>query len=170
MAKSVKPLARQAGLRIQTVNEETLVYDDRTDKAYVLSPASAAIWRACNGERTVSEIAQYLSARTPTSDQVVWYALEQLNPLLDAPITAPQGISGLSRRQFLARTGLVAGAVAVPVVVSIIAPQAAHAQSVVGFCCSCLNSTQITLNNCLDCVPYCQLQGSDVAGCTTLAC
>lgn len=170
MAKSVKPSARHAELRVQTVNDETLVYDDRTDKAYVLSPSAAAVWRACNGQRSVAEIAQYLSAQTPTDVQVVWYALEQLNPLLDAPVQAPQGISGLSRRQFLARTGLIAGAVTLPVVVSIIAPKAAHAQSVTTVCCTCLNSAQISLTNCLDCVPYCQQQGSDVAGCTNAAC
>ena len=72
------PLARTTDLNVQSVGQETLVYDRKTDKAYVLNPAAAAVWGAANGERTIQEIAAYLSRETPTSEQTVSYALGQM--------------------------------------------------------------------------------------------
>lgn len=156
MPDSIKPLARTNDLIIQTIADETMVYDTITDRAYVLSPSAAAVWKACNGERTVQEIAHFLSRETPTNDQVVWYALAQLNPLLKETVRTPKEFAGLSRRQFLARTGLVAGAVAIPVVVSLVAPQAAHAQSATTSCCSCVvGGGAFQVDNCGDCTTAC---------------
>lgn len=165
MSRTTLPLARKDGLQIQTVPGETLVYDGSTDKAYVLSPSAAAVWRACNGARSVQEIAQYLSADTPTNEQVVWYALGQLNDLLVEPVTLPKELAGISRRQFLKRAGVVAGAVAIPVVVSIVAPSPAHAQSVNIWCCMCANGIGNSYTNCDQCDSFCQTVGSTLANC-----
>lgn len=159
MSRLTMPLARKQNLQIQTVADETLVYDMTTDKAYVLSASAAAVWHACNGERTVQEIAQYLSRETPTDETVVWYALAQLNPLLQEPVAAPHEFGSLSRRQFLTRAGLIAGAAAVPVVVSIVAPKAAHAQSITEVCCDCNNLTGDVLANCSLCNTFCADKG-----------
>lgn len=166
MSKTIKPLARSAELRVQTVADETLVYDDRTDKAYVLSPSAAAVWRACNGKRSVSDIAQYLSSETRTSELVVWYALRELDDLLVEPVAQPAEIQGMSRRQFLTRTGLVAGAVAVPVVVSMVAPKPAHAQSATQICCVCNNNAFDILSDCTACNSFC-VSKDGVKSCTT---
>ncbi len=156
------PLARHDDLNIQTLAGELLVYDRRTDKAYVLSPSAAAVWRACNGERSVKQIADSLSRQTPTTEQAVWYALSQLNELLVKPVTIPNEFAGLSRRQFLKRTGLIAGAAAVPVVVSIVAPPSAHAQSVTQVCCRCVNYTSV-FGNCDQCDFICSGAGGLVS-------
>jgi hypothetical protein len=143
-------------LNVDRVGQETLVYDRKSDKAYVLSPSAAAVWRACNGRRNVQEIATYLSQDTPTNEHTVWYALGQLQELLDAPVEIPKTHQGISRRQFLKRAGLVGAAAAVPVVVSIVAPSAAHAQSTTGVCCQCdIEPVFIVVPDCEECFSQC---------------
>jgi hypothetical protein len=158
-------MARTDELTSETVADETLVYDARTEKAYVLSPSAAAVWRACNGARSAQEIAQYLSAETPMNEQVVWYALGQLNDLLVEPVTLPKDLVGISRRQFLQRAGVVAAALAVPVVVTIIAPAPAHAQSVTIWCCMCVNGVGNSYTNCDQCTEFCASIGSTLDEC-----
>jgi hypothetical protein len=164
------PLARRDELDIQSVGGETLVYDKRTDKAYVLSPSAAAVWRACNGKRSVEDIANYLSRENPTTEQVVWYALGQLNDLLAEPVTVPSAYAKLSRRQFLQRAGLVGGAVAIPIVVSIVAPAPAHAQSVTVFCCVCVSGDTEEMTSCAGCLSFCESQASGEESCAEGSC
>jgi hypothetical protein len=138
MANITRPRARSNDLLVQDAQNELVIYDTRTDKAYVLNPSAAAVWRACNGKRSVQEIAQYLNQTTPTDEQAVYYALAQLDDLLEQPTR--NGFTGMSRRQFLKRAGVVATAAAIPVVVKIVAPKPAHAQSFTEFCCVCNNT------------------------------
>lgn len=154
MNQHPRPLARSTDLNVTSTGQETLIYDKRTDKAYVLSPAAAAVWRACNGKRTVQEIASYLSQDTSTDEQTVWYALGQMQDLLQAPVEVPHDLQGISRRQFLQRAGFIAVA-SIPVVVSIVAPPPAHAQSVAGFCCICNNGALFGANDCSLCDGRC---------------
>ncbi len=166
MFNNHQPLARQADLIVQTVATEVLVFDKQTDRAYVLSPAAAAVWRACNGKRSVREIADYLNQTSPTNEQTVWYALSQLEDLLQEPLLMPKTMVGISRRQFLKRAGLVAGAAAIPVVVKMVAPTAAHAQSVMEFCCVCNNTPTAgtVVADCAVCTGLCVANGG-VASC-----
>jgi hypothetical protein len=100
-----------------------------------------------------------LSRTTPTNEQFVWYALGQLNPLLQEAIVLPADIAGLSRRQFLKRAGLLAGAVTVPVVVSLVAPTPAHAQSTTLVCCDCENEEFTFVADCTLCTTFCADKG-----------
>ena len=43
------PRARQNDLVIQDAANELVVYDTKTDKAYVLNPTAAAVWRIISG-------------------------------------------------------------------------------------------------------------------------
>jgi len=129
MSRPLLPLVRQEDLVVQAAADELLVFDRRTDKAYVLNPTAAAVWRAANGQRTVQDIATYLSQETPTSEQMVSYALGQMQELLQEPAQVPRDLKGISRRQFLKRAGLIGAAAAVPVVVCIAVPSPVHAQS-----------------------------------------
>ena len=133
MSRTIRPQARREDLIVQPAADELLVFDRGTDKAYVLNLTATAVWRASNGKRTVPEIATYLSRETPTSESTVWYALGQLQDLLEEPVTLPHELVDVSRRKFLKMSGAVAAGVAVPVVINIIAPTPAHAQSATCF-------------------------------------
>jgi Coenzyme PQQ synthesis protein D (PqqD) len=129
MAES-HPQARKEGLVVRELPEELLVYDTDTHEAHCLNETAAAVWHRCDGRTSVPKIAAELSAAlgTEVDEDVVWLALEDLwkrNLLVGEP--APSDEATMSRSQVLRRTGLVAAAVAVPVVVSVAAPTAAHA-------------------------------------------
>jgi hypothetical protein len=128
------PRARQAGLIIRELEEETLVYDLDTDKAHCLNQTAARIWKHCDGTSSVAQLCERLSQtmETTVDEKVVWYALEQFNKdgLLEEKIEPPAvfKIAGMSRRQMVRTLGLAA-MVAIPVVTSIVAPTPVQAQS-----------------------------------------
>jgi hypothetical protein len=129
--EQVMPRARKAGLVVKALNDEVLVYDLERDKAHSLNSSAAFIWKKCNGRRSVAEVAQALSRefKVPADEQTVWLALDQLSKfnLLEAKVTRPAGVPNISRRQMM-RIG-AAAAFALPVIVSIVAPTAANAQT-----------------------------------------
>ncbi|HET6668891.1 MAG TPA: PqqD family protein [Pyrinomonadaceae bacterium] len=129
--EKVMPRARKAGLVVKGLDDEVLVYDLERDKAHSLNSSAAFIWKKCNGRRTVGEVAQALSRefKVPADEQTVWLALDQLSKfnLLEAKVTRPAGLPHISRRQMM-RIG-AAAAFALPVIVSIVAPTAANAQT-----------------------------------------
>ena len=127
------PRARKTSLVVKELNDEVLVYDLERDKAHSLNSSAAFIWKKCNGRRTVAEVAEAVSKefKIPADEQTVWLALDQLSKfnLLEAKITRPAGMPSISRRQMM-RIG-AAAAFALPVIVSIVAPTAANAQSAI---------------------------------------
>ena len=54
------PAARQAGLVVRELPGETLVYDLENNKAHCLNGTAALVWRRCDGQTTVAELAQTL--------------------------------------------------------------------------------------------------------------
>ena len=129
----VMPRARKADLVVKEMPDELLVYDLKRDKIHVLNQSAAFIWRQCNGRRTVDDVARALakSLRIPAHEQVVWRALEELGKyhLLEEKIARPETLPRMSRREMM-RLG-VAAAVALPIIVSIVAPTAANAQTAI---------------------------------------
>ena len=122
----VSPVARTESLIVKEVDGETLVYDVTTDKAHCLNATAASVWKNSDGNKSVSEIAKILGAELNANvkDEVVWLALDQLqktNLLSDAP-AKPVFLSGMTRRQMVARLGLAA--IAIPSIVSIVSPTA----------------------------------------------
>src|SRR4051812_12225102 len=113
------PKARLNGLVVQEMPDEVLVYDLNSNKAHCLNDSAAAIWRACDGANSVTDIVNDFekSGKGNVSEDFVWLALDQLqeNDLLETP-TAKR-FSGHSRRQMLKTIGL-ASVVAVPVIAS----------------------------------------------------
>ncbi|MGI8733838.1 MAG: PqqD family protein [Pyrinomonadaceae bacterium] len=132
--EQVVPRARKAGLVVKALHDEVLVYDLERDKAHSLNASASFVWKKCNGRRTVAEVAQALSKEfdVPADEQTVWLALEQLSKfnLLEEKIARPEGVPRISRRQMM-RIG-AAAAFALPVIVSIVAPTAANAQTSIG--------------------------------------
>ncbi len=130
------PKAREAELIVEELGQETLVYDLRKDRAHCLNPASAWIWKNCDGHTGVAELTRSLSRHLGSSYQehLVWHSLEQLARagLLQEPIKPPLGMMPTSRRQFALQAGKLA--LLVPVVTSITAPLSAQILSCTSDC------------------------------------
>jgi len=129
-SKQFTPQARREGLVVQQLADEVLVYDQERFKAHCLNHTAALVWKHCDGKKTTSEIAQALGheAGSPVDEELVWLALSQLGKsrLLTEQLMMPDGQARISRRELIRRVG-IAAAVALPVVTSIVAPQAAQA-------------------------------------------
>ncbi len=140
-----KPKARAAGVVVRELVEEVLVYDLETHKAVCLNSTAAQVWRLCDGRRTAADIRRALekSADGPVPEEFVWLALEQLgrDRLLDARVPRPARLVGITRREMIRRIGLTA-AIAVPVIVSIVAPTPADAASCLPQGAACQESAQ----------------------------
>lgn len=128
MKNPQNPVARKSGLVIQEVPDETLVYDMDTNKAHCLNKTAALVWRSCDGNRSVTEIANHVGSQSGerVTDDFVWLAIDQLNAndLLEKQIEAD--FKGMSRRDVIKRIGLTS-MVALPVIASLIAPPTAMA-------------------------------------------
>lgn len=132
------PKARKHQLIIKELPDETLVYDLDTDKAHCLNDTAAKVWKNCDGKNSVTDISTSLAKETslPIDEAVVWLALDQLKQfkLLAEMPSAPAIFSGMSRRQVMRNIGIAA--VALPVIVSIIAPTSVSAASCGQVCTS----------------------------------
>jgi hypothetical protein len=128
----IGPHAREDGLIVRIIDNEIIVYDKERDKAHCLNQTAALVWNNCDGKRSVAEIARRMQAElnAPVETNVVWYALKQLDKyqLLQDPISLPEDVVALTRREFLKKVG-VAAAVAVPMIFSITAPTPAFAST-----------------------------------------
>src|SRR5438874_2322290 len=111
-----KPKARREGLIVQTLPDETLVYDLDRDSAHCLNQTAALVWNRCDGNSTTKQIARAVSLdlEQTIDENLVWLALDQLgrNHLLISGRPAPV-IPGMSRREVM-RALAVSAAVAVP--------------------------------------------------------
>src|ERR1700733_15841121 len=74
------PKARTAKLSVRSLAEETLVYDLEQHKAHSLNAAAAFVWRHCDGQTSIEELAGLLQADLglPYSEELVRLALDQL--------------------------------------------------------------------------------------------
>lgn len=133
--KSINPIGRKEKIVIQELDGETLIYDLQVNKAFCLNETSALIWKACDGNNSVAEIRQLISKelKSPINDDFVQLALYQLkkDDLLANGEEINVDFNGLSRREVIKKVGLTS-MVAFPIISSLTAPTAAHAQSACG--------------------------------------
>jgi hypothetical protein len=126
----MKPRARVEALVVEELDGETLVYDLQRNEAHCLNGTAARVWRYCDGRTSVRQLAARLGRELgePIDEDVVWLALRQLYKarLLRHPLVLPAGRS-TSRRSVLRRLSLAAALV--PVVLSIVAPEAVEGAS-----------------------------------------
>ena len=59
--RQMLPLKRRGDLIVRQVSDETLVYDERNDRAHCLNRAAALVWEHCDGRTTIEEIAGVLN-------------------------------------------------------------------------------------------------------------
>ena len=131
------PTARQAGLIVKELEDETLVYDLERDEAHCLNQTAALVWKHCDGRASVGEIATRIGneLNETVDPNVVWLALAQLRKrrLLAERIPRrahrlPAGASGprISRRELALKLGKVM-VIALPLITTIASPRAASA-------------------------------------------
>ena len=131
------PKAKSARLIVREIDDETLVYDCARETATCLNDFAAKVWRQCDGEKSVAEIADELGE----DERAVWLALHQLTKaqlLTEAVALPPDVATARSRREIAGRLGMGAAAL----VASIVVPMPAQAASCVGLGGSCTDSAQ----------------------------
>jgi len=124
------PQARLEQLTIRELPQETLVYDNQRHKAHCLNRTAALVWKHCDGETSIAELAQLLQGELAISggESLVRLALEQLSRrhLLEAPLPSLEESTRIGRRDALKKLGLALAAL--PLVMTITSPAAsAHA-------------------------------------------
>jgi hypothetical protein len=129
--KGLVPAARRENLVTKDVDGELLVYDRERDHLHQLNRVAAAVWRLCDGRRSLETLVLMAGAMidVPLDERSVRIALTKLDDaaLLETPLAPEIRLAGMDRRRFLKRSAIGAGAL--PVIVSMSAPTAAAAAS-----------------------------------------
>lgn len=124
---------------IQELSDETLVYDLERNRALCLNRTSALVWRYCDGRTSFEQVESVLERELelPDGEEAVWIALRQLqrNHLLRDGLNVPETAKHYTRRVFLTKMARVGAAVMVPMIISIVAPTAAHAATCINVPC-----------------------------------
>jgi hypothetical protein len=151
------PRARTRDLVISDVDDETLVYDVERDQAHCLNHTAAFIWNRCDGKTTVREAAQALRSEfgMPVDEDIVRLALKQLERfrLIEPGRKSP----ALSRRDLMLK--YAPAALALPVIISIVAPTPAQSGSCGGQGAPCGGSNPLCCAGC-NCDGTCFCGGS----------
>jgi len=136
------PLSRKENIVVQELDGEVLIYDLTENKAFCLNRTSALVWQSCDGKKTIAEINDLLGKQlnSQVNEDVVWLALDQLSKenLIQEDYKLNEKFGGLSRREVIRKVGL-ASVIALPVITSLVAPLAVHANSacISGGTCLC---------------------------------
>lgn len=133
------PLTRNMNIVVQELGKEILIYDLSTHRCFNLNETSTIVYKACNGATSFAD----LKNKHKFTDDLIFLALDQLKEesLVETDVAFVSPFSGVSRREAIRKVGL-ASMVALPVISSLFAPSAAHAQSgVVGLGVDCTAAT-----------------------------
>lgn len=116
------PKARTEKLIIKELPDETLVYDLDADLAHCLNPTANAVWKNCDGSKSITDIGKSIEREigTRVDDNVVWLALDQLEEHKLLAVSAAK--SAIGRRKLIRNLGVTA--LALPAIVSIVVPTA----------------------------------------------
>ena len=156
------PLSRNKDIVQQELKDGLLIYDLVINKAYHLNETSAAIYRLCDGNNSISDIKKSIGRelKQPVSEDLVWLALDQLKEdnLLTEKKEIKTYFNGLSRREVIKKVGL-ASMIALPLITPLVAPKAVEAQS-----CTAAGGTCSNGKDC--CTNLCDLNGGSPICCT----
>jgi hypothetical protein len=115
---------------VQEIEGELVVYDQQNHKVFHLNEAAAIVWEICEEVSNIEDLVSSFAARTkiPVDEAVVVLAIQELR---DAQLIEGSFDGALdkkiSRRELMDKMAHVA--IALPLVVSMLAPTAAMAQS-----------------------------------------
>jgi hypothetical protein len=129
--KQALPKARRDQLIVRELPDEILVYDLKCDRAHCLNKTSAMVWKHCDGKMTTRQMAGLLEREFGTSvdNDLILLALSQLRKfdLLERTRSAIRTRKP-SRRDVALK--YLPAALALPVILSIVAPTRVQAASV----------------------------------------
>jgi len=128
------PKARRSQLVIKELASETLVYDESNHQAHCLNQTAAFVWKHCDGRRSLPALARLLEKETNVSapEHTIRLAIKQLEQSRLLEASPGRGwLPQTSRRELIRTLGVAA--VALPIVVTVVAPRAAAAASCVPF-------------------------------------
>jgi hypothetical protein len=158
------PRARQDGLLVETVGEELLLYDQNSHTAHCLSPIAASVWRHCDGERDVTELAQLTGA----SEDLIANALHELREkdlLAAEPALTQSAVPGVSRREAIVRGvryGAAAAAGSLIISTAAATPAMASSEEIPcgpfeagNTCCLCKNKECVEKLTQAECIKFC---------------
>jgi hypothetical protein len=126
------PMQRTLALIVEEVAGDTIVYDERSNRAHCLNQTAAAIWRHCDGRKSIDEIASGVSAALPlpVDAEIVRIAIRRLDELALLEGEAAPFENPPSRREAVRKMAVAGGAAALfPAISSIVAPTPAMARS-----------------------------------------
>jgi hypothetical protein len=148
--ESVVPRARTNRLVTRELGDELVVYDLERHKAYCLNRVAMLVFRHCDGETTIPDMARRIGGALglPVDEQAVRLGLVRLEKahLLDSSVAQ---ILHTSRREMLRTLGRAA-VVVVPLVTAITVPTSAQAQATgcLANGMPCTTSSQCCSHNC----------------------
>lgn len=123
----IVPKSRSANILQQEINEGIMIYDLDKNTAYSLNETSTIIYKYCDGKTTFEDIKK----NHQFSDDLIYFALDQLNANNLLEDYDSKHFAGMSRREVIRKIGL-ASMVALPMISYLVAPQAAAAASCIG--------------------------------------
>jgi hypothetical protein len=131
---------RRAGLIVEDLRKETLVYDPTVDRMHCLNPSAALVFRHCDGKTPVHEVSKRLAEKLggPADPRLVQFTLRRLTKSHLVEASPGLSLAGLSRREMARALGLSTASVLLPVIISVAAPTPASAATCVPFggCCN----------------------------------
>lgn len=157
---NIKPISRKQNIVVQELEKELLVYDLQTNKAFCLNKTSAIIYQLCDGKNSIADISSSIAEKLnqPINNELIWLALDGLKKenLLENSEHFEIDFNGLNRRQIIRKVGL-ASLIALPIVSSVVAPNAAMAQSGTNLPlnAACTASIQCSSGNCVNASTCC---------------
>lgn len=127
------PKARHDNILVQEVGSELVVYDRERHVAHSLNQPAAFVWQHCDGQTTIADLATMLEKEMhlPVDEEFIWLILDQLenNCLLREAVKQPKDGRRISRRRATQKLGQGALMLVTPIVMSLVVPTPAMAQS-----------------------------------------
>lgn len=154
------PKSRTTNILVQELDKELLVYNLQINKAFWLNETSAIVFQLCDGKNSIADISDSMSRKLKklVSEDFVRLALNELKKdnLLENSDELKDFFGGMSRREMVKKVGL-ASMIALPMVSSVVAPNAAMAQSGTNLPlnAACTVSTQCASGNCVNASTCC---------------
>ncbi|MCB1026037.1 MAG: PqqD family protein [Acidobacteria bacterium] len=121
------PRSRTENIIQRQIDDEILLYDLESNKAFSLNKTASTVYRYCDGRSKMEEVVKKEDLKFET----IMLALHHLNQenLIESSAEFESGFEGLSRRQIVKTMG-IGSIAALPLISAVVAPLAINAQSV----------------------------------------